>query len=62
MDREKQLTDDDLARSHRSKDPVGPHDQPEGERTDTASPSGVQFDRPLTGRSGDSDEKSRGKE
>ena len=60
MDRDKRITDDDLARSHRATDPVGPNAQPEGKGSEGANPSADQFDRPIVGRSGESDEKSTG--
>ncbi len=56
-------SDEDLAREHRSDDPLGPADQPEGAQADAANPSASHMDRPLVGRSGQQDEKvSRGQE
>jgi hypothetical protein len=50
--------DEDLAREHRSDDPLGPAEQPEGRRADARNPSASHMDRPLVGRSGQQDEKS----
>ena len=57
MDRQPR-NDEDLAREHRSDDPLGPADQPEGAEADAKNPSASHMDRPLVGRSGPKDEKS----
>ncbi len=54
--------DQDVARSHRNPDPLGPNDQPEGETSESRNPSSTNMDRPLVGRSDSRDEKITGPE
>ena len=51
MDR-RPKNDEHLAREHRSDDPVGAAEPPEGQGSDAKNPGGSRMDRPLAGRSG----------